>query len=51
MQNYLKGPDEMRLAFREYPEALESAVLVAEMCDQCLILARSCFLGFLCLKA
>lgn len=32
-ENYLKGPDEMRLAFREYPEALESAVLVAEMCD------------------
>lgn len=32
-ENYLKAPDEMRLAFEEYPEALESAALVAEMCD------------------
>lgn len=32
-ENYLKRPDEMRLVFKEYPEALESTLLIAEMCS------------------
>ena len=39
---YLKSPEEMREVFKDYPEAVENTLKIAERCNVCLLYTSRC---------